>query len=71
MLYKAHGLQINSILATDITISIFRWSYPNKLMQQLADVDYIIEQKFPGIYYIFGNEKQFLFFPIQIIVMKH
>ena len=69
-LYKAHGLQVNSILAADITISIFRWSYPHKLMQQLADSDYIIEQKFPGIYYILGNEKQFLLFPIQIIVMK-
>ena len=69
-LYKAHGLQVNSILATDITISIFRWAYPHKLMQQLAAANYIIEQKFPGIYYILGNEKQFLLFPIQIIVMK-
>ena len=54
-LYKAHGLQVNSILATDITISIFRWSYPHKLMQQFAAADYINEQKFPGIYYILGN----------------
>ena len=69
-LYKAHGLQVNSILAADITISIFRLSYPHKFMQQLAAAGYIIKQKFPGIYYILGNEKQFLLFPIQIIVMK-
>lgn len=69
-LYKAYGEHVDAILADEITISIFQWSYPAKLMAQLSDKGCQIEEKYPGIYYIFGSASESLLFPIQIVVMK-
>lgn len=69
-LYKGYGKYVDEIKAEEITISIFRWSYPDKLMSQLKEKGYRIEQNNPGIYYISGNTSETLLFPVQIVIIK-
>ena len=65
-LYKAYGKSVNAIPQEELTISIFRHRHPSKLMMQLKESGYVIENPFPGIYYIKG----LVDIPVQIVVSK-
>lgn len=45
-----------------ITVSLFREKYPNKLFEKLREEGHEIEKKHPGIYYITNN----VTFPTQV-----
>jgi hypothetical protein len=63
-LYKSLGKTVNAIPAEELTISLFRDSYPRKLIKQLKKQGAIIEKKFPGIYYVTSKT----LFDTQIVV---
>ncbi len=63
-LYKSQGKTVNEIPVEDVTISIFRSSKPLKLFKSLKASGQIVENLYPGVYYVNGLAK----IPIQIIV---
>ena len=65
-LYKGMGEYVNKIPAREVTVSMFCTRKPVKMLNMLKKDGAVIEQKFPGIYYITGNT----LFPVQIVVVK-
>lgn len=65
-LYKALGKTVNQILEEQITVSLFRDTYPQELFRTLKESGRKIEEKYPGIYYVSGNVQ----FDVQIVVMN-
>lgn len=63
-LYKGLGETVNQIPAEELTLSIFRESYPRELFAALRDSGMKIEERYHGIYYISGQ----ILFDTQIIV---
>ena len=63
-LYKGYGKTINEIPADELTVSLFREAYPQKLFWELERKGYVLEEKYPGIYYVRGN----ILFPVQIVL---
>lgn len=63
-LYKAQGIAVNKIPASEVTVSFFRNAYPKALFQELKKEGYILEKMYPGIYYVRGKVP----FPVQIVV---
>ncbi len=62
-LYKGLGDTVNQIPAEELTVSVFRDSYPRELFGALKKSGRTLEERFPGIYYV-GNE----LFDTQIVV---
>ncbi len=65
-MYKAQGDIVDQIPEDQITVSLFRDTYPRELFKALEESGRTIEQPYPGIYYIKGR----LMFDTQIVVMK-
>ena len=65
-LYKGLEDSVDNIPANEITVSLVCTSRPVKMFNRLKEDGAIIEQKFPGIYYITGDT----LFPVQIVVVK-
>ena len=65
-LYKGLEDSVDNIPANEITVSLVCTSRPVKTFNRLKEDGAIIEQKFPGIYYITGDT----LFPVQIVVVK-
>ena len=65
-LYKGMGKYVNRIPAREVTVSMFCTRKPVKMLNMLKEDGAVIEQKFPGIYYITGNT----LFPVQMVVVK-
>ena len=63
-LYKSQGIPVNAISYNDISATLFRHSYPRDAFQQLKEHGAVIEEKYPGVYYVMGMSP----FPIQILV---
>lgn len=63
-LFKGLGETVNQIPAEELTLSIFRESYPRELFAALKDTGMKIEERYHGIYYISGHT----LFDTQIIV---
>lgn len=63
-LYKAQGIAVNKIPASEVTVSFFRNAYPKALFRELKKEGYILEKKYPGIYYVRGKVP----FSVQIVV---
>ena len=63
-LYKGFGDTVDQIPAQELTVSIFRESYPRELLKALKKAGLRVEERFPGIYYIEGN----VLFDTQIVV---
>ena len=63
-LYKGLGECVDQIPAEELTVSIFRESYPRELMEALEKGGNKLEKKYPGIYYVHGN----VLFDTQIVV---
>lgn len=64
-LYKGLGETVNQIPAEEVTVSIFRETYPRELFGMLAQMGSEIEEHYPGIYYIYGKQA---LFDTQIVV---
>jgi hypothetical protein len=63
-IYKGLGENVNEIPADGLTVSLFREDYPKKLIETLKSQGILVEEKFPGIYYLSGNT----IFDTQIVV---
>ena len=63
-LYKGYGKTTDAIQSDQITVSLFREKYPDKLFDMLKAEGHKIEEKYPGIYYITDN----VTFPTQVVV---
>lgn len=63
-LYKAQGIAVNKIPASEVTVSFFRNAYPKALFQKLKKEGYILKKMYPGIYYVRGKVP----FPVQVVV---
>lgn len=63
-LYKAQGIAVNKIPASEVTVSFFRNAYPEALFQELKKEGYILKKMYPGIYYVRGKVP----FPVQVVV---
>lgn len=63
-LYKAQGIAVNKIPASEVTVSFFRNAYPKALFQDLKKEGYILKKMYPGIYYVRGKVP----FPVQVVV---
>ena len=64
-LYKSFGNTVNAIPMQDITVSIFREAYPQELFRLLRSENYTIEERYMGIFYVYG-----FLFPVQIVVFR-
>ena len=65
-LYKGMGEYVNKIPSREVTVSMFCTRKPVKMFNMLKEDGTIIEQRYPGVYYIKGNT----LFPVQIVVVK-
>ncbi len=65
-LYKGYGNTVNEIPENELSVSLFREVYPEKLFLTLYEQGHKIKERYPGIYYVTGN----LPFPVQIVVTK-
>ena len=63
--YKGYGVTVNAIDANDMTISIFRHTYPRQLFSDLHKLGAKVVVKYPGVYYINGV----INLPMQIVVI--
>lgn len=63
-LYKAQGIAVNKIPASEVTVSFFRNAYPKALFLELKKEGYILKKMYPGIYYVRGKVP----FPVQVVV---
>lgn len=63
-LYKAQGIAVNKIPASEVTVSFFRNAYPKALFLELKKEGYILKKMYPGIYYVRGRVP----FPVQVVV---
>lgn len=62
--YKVDRITENSVLLTELTISLISKGYPWRLMKHLKEErEFQIEERYPGIYYILGDV-----LPVQIVV---
>ena len=65
-LYNGYGNTVNEIPENELSVSLFREVYPEKLFLTLCEQGHRIKERYPGIYYVTGN----LPFPVQIVVTK-
>lgn len=66
-LYKGLGETVDQIPADELTVSIFRESYPREMFEAMKNLGLEIKEKYPGIYYISGKQA---LFDTQIVVTK-
>lgn len=66
-LYKGLGETVNQIPAEEITVSIFRESYPRELFEKLKGMGLCVEEHSSGIYYITGKQ---VLFDTQVVVIR-
>ncbi len=64
--YKALGETVDQIPEDQITVSLFRDTYPRRLFKALEESGRTITQPYPGIYYVKGH----LQFDTQIVVIS-
>ena len=64
-LYKGLGETVNQVPAEELTVSIFRESFPQKMIAALQQSGMAVEERFQGIYYVYGQ----LPFQTQIVAM--
>ena len=63
-LYKSQSIPADSIRFEDISATIYRHTYPRDIFRQLKKHGAVIENEYPGVYYI----KRIAPFPVQILV---
>lgn len=65
-LYKSNETYMDEILLEDVTLSFIRERKPRKLFEKLRDEKFVIEEQWPGIYYI----DKAGYIKIQVVVSK-
>ncbi|MBQ8638221.1 MAG: hypothetical protein IJ468_03545 [Lachnospiraceae bacterium] len=66
-LFKSNGERgVDSIHVEDVTISLIRKAKPHKFFRWLRNHNYVIEEKYPGVYYVKRN----VVFATQVIVIR-
>ena len=65
-IYKGLGGTVDAIPENELTVSIFRETYPRELFEKLRQSGRSVEKRFSGIYHVTGT----LLFSTQIIVTK-
>lgn len=63
-LYKSSGKKVDDIPVQELTVSIFRHTYPVKMFKDLKNLGFCIKEIKPGIYYVTGA----LCVPVQVVV---
>jgi hypothetical protein len=53
-IYKSQGDTVDQIPLDELTVSVFRESYPKELMEALGRLGATVTEQFPGIYYVTG-----------------
>jgi hypothetical protein len=48
------GKTVNAVPAEELTVSLFRETYPREMIRELKKQGAVVEKKFPGIYYVTG-----------------
>ena len=66
LLYKGLGKQVNEIPIEELTVSIFRQSYPREMLANLKAGGLTVENAYPGIYRFSGA----LSVPTQVVVIS-
>ena len=66
-LYKGLGETVDQIPANELTISIFRESYPREMFEAMKNLGLEIKERYSGIYYISGKQA---LFDTQVVVTK-
>ena len=66
-LYKGLGETVDQIPADELTVSIFRESYPREMFEAMVNLGLEIKERYPGIYYITGRQAMF---DTQIVVTR-
>lgn len=66
-LYKGLEETVDQIPANELTISIFRESYPREMFEAMKNLGLEIKERYPGIYYISGKQA---LFDTQVVVTK-
>ena len=66
-IYKGLGDTVDAIPEKELTVSIFRETYPRELFEKLKQSGRRVEEQFPGVYYV----KENLLFDTQIVVTKN
>ena len=66
-LYEGLGETVDQIPADELTISIFRESYPREMFKSMKNLGLEIKERYPGIYYISGKQA---LFDTQVVVTK-
>jgi hypothetical protein len=64
--YKGLGAIVDEVPAEEVTVSLFREAYPRELIKKIMKMGAIVEQKYPGIYYVKG----IIYFNTQIVVIR-
>ncbi len=65
-LYKGLGDTVNEIPLEELTVSLCREAYPEELIRMIKGYGGIVEEAYPGIYYVTG----FVAIPTQIVVFS-
>jgi len=66
--YKGLGEKVNRIPVGEMTVSLFRESFPREMFKELKKLGFTIREQYPGIYYI--GEGLSVLPAIQIVVIK-
>lgn len=65
-LYKGLGRKVDEVPEEEITVSLFRDTYPKELFAALRRSGRNLEERYPGVYYVTGR----VLFDTQIVVMS-
>ena len=63
---KSEEDRAGEIDVRELTVSLFRYTYPEKLFREFKEMGTTVTRAFPGVYYI----ERLIYFPVQIVVMK-
>ena len=64
LLYKGMGRSVNAIPLEELTVSLFRHSYPERMFEMLREQGLMVTEEYPGVYRVSGA----ISVPAQVIV---
>ena len=64
LIYKGYNRKVDELPIENITLTIFRHSYPRELIKALRRSGFVVKEEYPGIFYIDGKVN----FGLQLIV---
>lgn len=67
LLYQGLSSEADAVSIRELTISIFRHTYPRKMFRELENSGFSIDMVHPGVYHVTGA----ISVPVQIVVTSH